>query len=48
MTATAVQAQTSISGARHVLAQKFRATGLNSPELDARLLVGYVLGLDLT
>jgi release factor glutamine methyltransferase len=32
--------------ARRQLAQQFRGDGLDSPELDARLLVGHALGLD--
>jgi release factor glutamine methyltransferase len=35
-----------IAAARRALAQAFRAAGLDSPDLDARLLVGHVLGLD--
>ena len=35
-----------ISGARRALAESFRAAGLDSPELDARILVGHALGLD--
>ena len=34
-----------ISGARRTLAESFRAAGLDSPELDARILVGHALGL---
>jgi release factor glutamine methyltransferase len=33
-------------GARRSLAEKFRAAGLDTPELDARILVGHALGLD--
>jgi release factor glutamine methyltransferase len=36
----------SVAEARRVLADSFRAAGLDTPELDARLLVGYALGLD--
>ena len=32
--------------ARRALAAKFRAAGLDSPDLDARILVGHALGLD--
>jgi release factor glutamine methyltransferase len=32
--------------ARRQLAQQFRGAGLDSPELDARVLVGHALGLD--
>jgi release factor glutamine methyltransferase len=35
-----------IARARRALTESFRAAGLDSPELDARLLVGHVLGLD--
>jgi release factor glutamine methyltransferase len=34
------------AGARGALAQEFRAAGIDSPELDARLLVAHALGLD--
>jgi release factor glutamine methyltransferase len=34
------------AGARHELATKFRAAGIDSPELDARILVGHALSLD--
>ncbi len=36
----------SIAGTRRLLAQSFRAAGLDTPELDARVLVGHALGLD--
>lgn len=36
----------SIAAARRALAQSFRAAGLDSPELDARLIAGHALGLD--
>jgi release factor glutamine methyltransferase len=36
----------SVAGARRAWAAEFRARGIDSPELDARLLVGHVLGLD--
>jgi release factor glutamine methyltransferase len=36
----------SVSAARRALAEQFRAAGLDSPELDARILVGHALGLD--
>jgi release factor glutamine methyltransferase len=36
----------SVAAARRLLAQSFRAHGLDSAELDARLLVGHALGLD--
>jgi release factor glutamine methyltransferase len=35
-----------ISAARRSLAESFRTAGLDSPELDARILVGHALGLD--
>jgi len=35
-----------VAGARRALAARFRAAGVASPELDARLLVGHALGLD--
>jgi release factor glutamine methyltransferase len=35
-----------ISGARRALAEKFRAAGIESAELDARILVGHALALD--
>lgn len=35
-----------VGGARRVWAQKFRACGIDSPDLDARILVGHALGLD--
>jgi release factor glutamine methyltransferase len=35
-----------VDQARRQLAHQFRGAGLDSPELDARLLVGHVLGLD--
>ncbi len=37
-----------ISAARRTLTEKFRAAGLDSPELDARILVGHALSLDHT
>jgi len=38
----------SIDAARRALAQHFKSAGLDSPELDARLLVGLATTLDLT
>jgi len=35
-----------VAAARRALAQKFRVAGLDSPDLDARILVGHALGLD--
>jgi release factor glutamine methyltransferase len=37
---------TSVAGARRALAAAFREAGLDSPELDARILVGFALDLD--
>ena len=37
-----------IAAARHAMAQAFRDAGLDSPDLDARVLVGHALGLDHT
>lgn len=39
---------TSIDNARRALATAFRDAALDSPELDARVLIGYALGLDHT
>jgi len=36
----------SVDAARRLLAREFRSRGLDSPELDARVLVGHALGLD--
>jgi release factor glutamine methyltransferase len=38
----------SVEGARRSLTARFKAGRVDSPELDARILVGAVLGLDLT
>lgn len=38
----------SIEGARRALAARLQSAGIEEPSLDARLLVGAVLGLDLT
>jgi len=38
----------SLDGTRRALAAVFKANGIDSPELDARLLIGHALGLDLT
>jgi release factor glutamine methyltransferase len=35
-----------VAGARRAWAEKFRGSGVDSPELDARILVGHALGLD--
>jgi release factor glutamine methyltransferase len=37
-----------VGDARRAWANKFRASGIDSPELDARILVGHSLGLDHT
>jgi len=37
-----------ITGARRLLAERFRGAGLDLPELDARILVGHALSLDHT
>ena len=37
---------TTIAQARRALAERFRRHGLDSPDLDARLIVGHALGLD--
>jgi release factor glutamine methyltransferase len=44
--AARVAPELSVAGARQALARSFRADGLATPELDARLLVGHALGLD--
>jgi release factor glutamine methyltransferase len=41
-------ASQSVEATRRKLAAKFKAHGIDSAELDARILVGAVLGLDLT
>ncbi|MES1155096.1 MAG: peptide chain release factor N(5)-glutamine methyltransferase [Pseudorhodoplanes sp.] len=46
MTATAMTAAETIDARRRALALAFRGAGLESPELDARILVGHALGLD--
>ncbi|MGC2777563.1 MAG: peptide chain release factor N(5)-glutamine methyltransferase [Bradyrhizobium sp.] len=45
---TNVVAGETIDAARRALAARFAAVALDSPELDARLLVGHALQLDLT
>src|SRR4051812_30596933 len=35
-----------IATARRILAEEFRAHGIDSPDLDARILAGHALGLD--
>lgn len=44
--AHAGSASLTIAGARRAWAAKFRECGIESPELDARILVGHALGLD--
>lgn len=39
---------TTVGAARRTLATRFRAAGIDNPDLDARLLVGAATGLDLT
>ncbi len=48
MQASVLDQTTSVAGARRALAAAFRDAGLESPELDARVLVGFALGLDHT
>jgi release factor glutamine methyltransferase len=38
----------SVAHTRRAVAEQFRAAGLESPELDARVLIGHALGLDHT
>ncbi|WP_315775708.1 MULTISPECIES: peptide chain release factor N(5)-glutamine methyltransferase [unclassified Bradyrhizobium] len=45
---TGLIAGVTIDAARRALAARFADAGLDSPELDARLLIGYALQLDLT
>lgn len=45
MAKTSLDLRATIDQARRRLAQSFRQHGLDSPELDARLLVGHALGL---
>lgn len=35
-----------VAGARRLIAETFRTGGIESPELDARILIGHALGLD--
>jgi release factor glutamine methyltransferase len=44
----AVPASRGLDGARRDIARRFRQAGIDSPDLDARILVGHALGLDLT
>jgi release factor glutamine methyltransferase len=43
---TTLASGVSVETARQSLAQKFRQCGIETPELDARLIVGHALGLD--
>lgn len=43
---TATLGSTSVAEARRTLVEQFRAAGIESPELDARILIGHVLGFD--
>jgi hypothetical protein len=44
--ALAAAGELPIAAVRRDLAERFRAGGIDSPDLDARLLVGHALGLD--
>ncbi len=46
MTAVSLPPGTTVAAARRLLTARFRAEGLDTPELDARILVGYALALD--
>ncbi|HXW24226.1 MAG TPA: peptide chain release factor N(5)-glutamine methyltransferase [Xanthobacteraceae bacterium] len=46
MTIARLEAAISIAGARRALARMFAAAGLDTPALDARIIVGHALGLD--
>jgi release factor glutamine methyltransferase len=46
MIVTRLDSSISIAGARRALARMFAAAGLDTPALDARVLVGHALGLD--
>jgi release factor glutamine methyltransferase len=46
MQAPVLEQSTSVDGARRALAASFRDAGLESPEVDARILVGFALDLD--
>ena len=48
MTLTRSRTPLTIEAARRDLGRRFRDAGIESPELDARLLLGAALGLDLT
>ena len=46
MTGTRAGDGADIAAVRRVVARRFREAGLDTPDLDARLIVGHVLGLD--
>jgi release factor glutamine methyltransferase len=46
MTVPSLDSSISVGGARRALARMFAAAGLDTPALDARVLVGHALGLD--
>jgi release factor glutamine methyltransferase len=46
VTAAALELGASVAAARRALANAFREADLDSPELDARLLIGHALGLE--
>ncbi len=48
VSASAPLAGLTVEAARRALAAKFKASNIDSPELDARLLIGAALGLDRT
>jgi release factor glutamine methyltransferase len=48
MSAGTVAAGMTIAAARRALAESFRRRGIDTPELDARILVGHAIGLDHT
>ena len=46
MSAAVRDRENTLAGVRHDLTRAFRAAGLDTPELDARILLGHALGLD--
>lgn len=46
MTANALQPGTTVAAARRAMANVLRDAGIESPELDTRLLIGHALGLE--
>ena len=44
--ASGVMKHLTVDDSRRIWAKKFRAGGIDSPELDARVLIGHALGLD--